>query len=142
MQHEDREAKGSYSKEDFIKRIRTSLAGRAAEIVYYGEKDGYTTGASGDLQSATNLATAMLCSYGMDEEFGLAVVSADTAYDALSGEVRARVNAILKEELKNTVAMIEKNRAGIDALVRELLTQNHLNGDQITRLLEGVVVTE
>ena len=142
MQHEDREAKGSYSKEDLIKRIRTSLAGRAAEIVYYGEKDGYTTGASGDLQSATNLATAMLCSYGMDEEFGLAVVSADTAYDALSGEVRARVNAILKEELKNTVAMIEKNRAGIDALVRELLTKNHLNGDQITRLLEGIVVID
>ena len=142
MQHEDREAKGSYSKEDLLKRIRTSLAGRAAEIVYYGNEDGYTTGASGDLATATRVATSMLCSYGMDEAFGLAVVNADTAYDALAGDVRARVNAILEEELKNTVAIIEKNRAAIDALVHELLTKNHLNGEQITRLLEPIVVTE
>ena len=141
MQHEDRESKGSYSKEDLLKRIRTSLAGRAAEMVYYGA-DGYTTGALGDLETATRLATSMLCSYGMDDSFGLAVVYPDTAYDALSGEVRSRVNAILSEELSKTVAIIEKNRAGIDALVGELLTKNHLNGEQITRLLEPIVVTD
>ena len=142
MQHEDREAKGSYSKEDLLSRIRTSLAGRACEIVYYGDKDGYTTGASGDLASATRVATSMLCTYGMDDTFGLAVVNPETAHDALSGEVRARVNAILAEELEKTVAIIAKNRAAIDALVHELLTKNHLNGEQITRLLEPIVVTE
>jgi ATP-dependent Zn protease len=142
MQHEDREAKGSYSKEDLLSRIRTSLAGRAAEIVYYGEDGGYTTGASGDLASATRVATSMLCTYGMDDTFGLAVVNPETANDALSGEVRARVNAILDDELKKTVRMIEKNRAAIDALVQELLTKNHLNGEQITRLLEPIVVTD
>ena len=142
MQHEDREAKGSYSKEDLLSRIRTSLAGRAAEIVYYGEDGGYTTGASGDLQTATRVATAMLCSYGMDKTFGLGVVNAETANDALSGEVRKRVNDILEEELKATVAIIAKNRVAMDALVNDLLTKNHLNGDQITRILESTVVTD
>ncbi|MBR2986856.1 MAG: AAA family ATPase [Clostridia bacterium] len=142
MQHEDREAKGSYSKEDLLQRIRTSLGGRAAEIVYYGEEDGYTTGASGDLATATRVATAMLCSYGMDETFGLAVVQPETASDALSGEVRERVNVILAEELKRTVALIAKNRVAMDALVNALLTQNHLNGEGITRILESTVVTD
>ncbi|MBQ7365173.1 MAG: AAA family ATPase [Clostridia bacterium] len=142
MQHEDRESKGSYSKEDLLQRIRTALAGRAAEIVYYGEKDGYTTGASGDLATATRVATAMLCTYGMDKTFGLGVVNAETANDALSAEVRERVNAILDEELRYTVSLIAKNRRAMDALVNALLTKNHLNGEGITAVLEDTVVTD
>ncbi len=142
MQHEDREQKGSYSKEDLLMRIDTALAGRAAEIVYYGEKDGFTTGASGDLVTATRVATSMLCRYGMDERFGLAVVNPETAGDALAGEVRERVNDILAERLENTVALVAKNRAAIDALVEALLTKNHLNGEQITALLEPIAVNE
>ena len=66
---------GIYTKKELLGRICTALAGRAAELVYYGSGEGITTGASGDLEIATNLARYMICSGGMDEETGLAVVS-------------------------------------------------------------------
>ncbi|MBR6825033.1 MAG: AAA family ATPase, partial [Oscillospiraceae bacterium] len=74
MQHADREGKAIYTREELLARIRTSLGGRGAEIVYYGLEDGISTGASGDLASATDLARRLLCNYGMDDAFGLAVV--------------------------------------------------------------------
>ena len=45
--------KGLYTKSELLSRIRTSLAGRASEIVHYGTEEGISTGASGDLHSAT-----------------------------------------------------------------------------------------
>ena len=48
MKHSDTDIGPLQTKEDLISRIRTSLGGRAAEIVYYGEKDGVSTGASGE----------------------------------------------------------------------------------------------
>ena len=55
MQHADQEGKALYTKDELLARIKTSLGGRAAEIVYYGERDGISTGASGDLASATRV---------------------------------------------------------------------------------------
>ncbi|MEG3067043.1 MAG: hypothetical protein RQM95_02095 [Syntrophaceticus schinkii] len=79
MEHTDEDIGPLQTKEALINRIRTSLGGRAAEIVYYGEKDGISRGASGDLESATRLVRAMICSYGMDDEFGMAVMSQEEA---------------------------------------------------------------
>ena len=42
--------------EEMLGMIRTALGGKAAEIVYYGKKDGNSTGASGDLRQATGIA--------------------------------------------------------------------------------------
>ena len=40
-------------------------------MVYYSDKDGISSGASGDLQIDTRLARAMICSFGMDDEIGI-----------------------------------------------------------------------
>ncbi|MBE6974157.1 MAG: AAA family ATPase [Ruminococcaceae bacterium] len=138
MQHGDTEQKGSYSRQDLLDLIRTSLAGRAAEIVYYGPEGGMTTGASGDLASATRRARNMICRYGMSEQFGLAVIDEDIARGGeLADEVRAAVNEILARELENTIALIEANRAAVDALVEALLTKNHLSGDEIDAIFSA-----
>ena len=98
MQHADNEGKAIYTKDELLAKIRTSLGGRASEIVYYGEKDGISTGASGDLEHATATARNLLCRYGMSEEFGLGVVrETDTA---MSPAVRDGVNGILKEQME------------------------------------------
>ena len=136
MQHADQEGKAIFTKEELTKRIRTSLGGRAAEIVYYGPQDGVSTGASGDLASATNLAQKILCVYGMDETFGLAVVDGNAAVNGtMSVEIRASVNRILAEQMNEAIRLISENKDKIDALVEVLLEKNHLNGAQINEIL-------
>lgn len=133
MQHADREGKAIYTRDELLSRIRTSLGGRAAELVYYGERDGISTGASGDLISATNLARQIVCTYGMDEDFGLAVFTSNDG--SMTDEVRSAVNKILREEMKEAVRIISENREKIDVLVERLMTENHLNGAEIEAAL-------
>jgi cell division protease FtsH len=52
----------SSSKEDLLTEIAKGMGGRAAEEIKFGR---LTTGASNDIQQATNLARAMVCQYGM-----------------------------------------------------------------------------
>ena len=129
MQHADQEGKAIFTKDELLAKIRTSLGGRAAEIVYYGEKDGVSTGASGDLVSATRMAQRIICAYGMDETFGLAAMPVET--DAMTPEVRTAVNRILGEQMRDAIQTISENRDKIDALVARLMEKNHLTGPEI-----------
>ncbi len=138
MLHDTDEGKKIFTKEELLSRIRVALGGRAAELVYYGEKDGVSTGASGDLASATGLARQIICTYGMDESFGLAVIDSQAAREGeLSLEVRKAVNQILEKEMNHAIKIIEENRLLIDALVSRLMSDNHLNGDEIQHIFES-----
>lgn len=132
MQHGDNEGKGIFTKDELLAKIRTSLAGRAAEMVYYGEKDGISTGASGDLEYATMLATDMICSYGMTEGFGLAAISPT---QELQSEVRSLINTILRTELEKAIHIIEDNTDATNALVAELVARNQLSGNEIEAII-------
>ena len=134
MQHGDNEGKGSYTKNELLARIRTSLGGRAAELVCYGEEDGNSTGASGDLASATRTAERIICSYGMDEDFGLAVIN--SAAGEMQTEVRDAVNRILAEQMDIAKKLITDNRDKLDNLVNELMAKNHLKGNEIEAILK------
>lgn len=137
MQHDDSEKNKSLTKTDILSLIRTSLGGRAAELVYYGEEDGLTVGACSDLSNATNLARQIICTFGMSEEFGLAVIDKQSAMDGvLSIEIRNAVNAILSEEMAKAKKIIEDNKNAIDALVEKLMSDNHLTGDEIVEVFE------
>ena len=131
MQHAEQEGKNIYTKDELLARIRTSLGGRAAEIVYYGARDGISTGASGDLACATNLARRMVCTYGMDDTFGLAVAE----QDPLTAELRAAINKILKEQMDAAIHLVRENQEKIDSLVEVLMVKNHLNGAEIDQVL-------
>ena len=138
MLHNVDEGKGVYTREELLKMIRTSLGGRAAEIVYYGREDGLTTGASADLVSATRTARHIICTYGMDERFGLAVIDpAAAANGELSRDVRDAVNSILDREMKEAIRIIGENKEKIDALVKELISKNQLSGPEIDRIFKG-----
>ncbi len=136
MRHADKEDKQLYTIDDMLGLIRTSLGGRAAELVYYGERNGVSTGASGDLANATRTAQRMICAYGMDADFGLAVVPTAAITDGpLAVEIRAAVNRILNEQLAEAVRLISENKSKIDALVEALMSRNHLNGVEIDEIL-------
>ena len=134
MQHADREGKGVYTKEELLASIRTALGGRAAELVCYGNEGGLTTGASGDLAAATRTAERMICDFGMDALFGLAVASEEEKR-AMYPEIRKRLNEVLEGALSDAVALIEKRRATLDALAAALLERNHLRSDELAAIL-------
>ena len=138
MQHDDHEDKPISTRENLLARIRTALGGRAAELCYYGNEDGISTGASGDLETATRVAQSMLCYYGMTDEFGLAVVDPDHQNgNSLAPAVHDAVNRILTEQMEQAVTLIRENKKAVDALVEALMQHDHLTGDEIGSILSA-----
>lgn len=86
-----------HTKQELLNKIKTALAGRAAEIVCYGKEGRISTGASGDLKSATDTAVRMLNRYGRNEKFGLAVIDQDQASDSAAQLLQSQVNDLLKK---------------------------------------------
>ena len=136
MEHDISEDAPLKTKNELIGRLRTALGGRAAELVYYGETDGVSTGAAGDLESATQIARAMICSYGMDEKIGYASLSEREATQGpLAEKITTRVSAVIGEELAEAVGIIGKNKPAIDRLVQALLDKNRLDKAEMEALL-------
>ena len=138
MQYNE-EDKFSYTKKELLERIRCSLGGRAAELVYYGEEEGLTTGASADLYSATRNAESIICTYGMDEQIGLVssrALEGDVEYKSL---VRRRINEILSQELEIAKQLISDNKEAVDALVSALIKKTYLKGDEIDAIFKAHV---
>ena len=135
MQSESGEKTPSYSKQDLLWRIRTCLAGRAAEIVFYGEEAGTNTGVSSDLESATNMALQMICRYGMSGT-SLLSLSPDVILNSPMGEkVLIETQQILEQEMQNTIELIQKGRDKMEALVKVLLEKNQLMANEIDAIL-------
>jgi ATP-dependent Zn protease len=139
VQYEDREDQLLYTVQELRQRIRVSLGGRAAEIVYYGEEAGLSTGASGDLQSATKLARQLICQYGMDPDFGMAVINPqEDPSGAMAAQIREAVNRILNEELAAAIQIIREKKAVMDALTQQLLERNHISGSQLREFFTDI----
>lgn len=136
MQHDSQEDKGSYTKKELLDRVRTSLAGRCAEMVYYGDEDGISTGASGDLRQATQTITNMICYYGMDEKLGMSSLDVEQIKgSAYYMQIISRVNEILSEQLEVTKRIIQANKHAIDNLVCALMEENSLKQKEIDDIL-------
>lgn len=135
MLHGDNENRGSYTKSMLLNRIRTALGGRASELVFFGEKEGLTTGASGDLRTATDIAKSIVCNYGMDENIGLAVIhEKELSTGVMAQQVRNAVNSILQKELDAAKEILSNNRVAVEKIVEELLHKNYMTSNEIDRV--------
>jgi len=124
------------TEEDFRGSIRVSLAGRASEIVFFGEDKGINCGASGDLRNASSIAINMVSKLGLTKG-NLIVVPKDVVTNSslLSSELIGKANDILLCELENSKKIIEDNKETIDALAKQLLLKNHLTGEEILKII-------
>lgn len=126
------ENKGSYSKKDLLEKITVALGGRAAELIYYGDEEGLTTGPSGDLQTATSIVYRMICNYAMYEEITQGVIP-DSYRD--STEIKELASKVLKEQLALAMEIIKNHCEIFDVLVDELMNKTHLNRKELGDLL-------
>lgn len=132
MEHSDTEQTPIKTRAELLGSIRTSLGGRAAELVYYGEEEGLSTGAASDLEHAARLASAMLLQYGMEGSMGLAALGgAEALHGPMAEVIVDHVSKLLESQMKDTIRMIEQGRAQIDKLVEALLDKNKLTREEM-----------
>jgi cell division protease FtsH len=138
----------SYSKEYLLGQIAIMMGGRIAEDVFLGS---ITTGASNDIERATELARAMVCEYGMSDlgplTFGKKEeqiflgreiaqhrdFSEDTAI-----KIDQQVKQIVTEQYDRAQKLIEENRETMIRLSETLLERESLDGVQIRRIVAGL----
>ena len=119
--------------------LKTLVGGRAAEAVVFGVQ---TTGASNDIQRATNLARAMVTQYGMSEKLGLMSTASvqnqyldGQAYMDCSQTAAAEVDNEVKEMLERAYAdarqLLTDNRALLDEISEFLLVKETITGDEL-----------
>lgn len=137
MQHGNSEDTPSRTREDLLARIRTSLAGRAAEMVFYGKEKALNTGAYGDLQNATHYAFHLICSYGMEEGQLIFLTKEEIFKSSLAEKYVAMVNKLLDEQMKETIRLIEDGKDTIQRIADELVKNNHLTGEEFKNLMEN-----
>ena len=137
MQHSNQEDTPEYTREELIGRIRTCLAGRAAEAVFFGKEKSLNTGASSDLENATNYAWSIICRYGMEEDQLIVLKKDEILNSPMASEYVKRVNDLLKAEMAETVKLIEKSKETIQAIADVLIKENKLTGAEFEGLMRG-----
>ncbi|HPY49839.1 MAG TPA: AAA family ATPase [Sedimentisphaerales bacterium] len=135
------------TKEDLLRDIRISMAGRAAELVCYGPDAGLSIGVGapraiggggGDLPNASQRAIQMVRVYGMDEEIGqlaLDELSVENSQRPLAEQTLMLAERIVSEQLDVARRLIETHRDEFDRLVDALVKHNRLDEAQLTELL-------
>ena len=118
-----------------LARLTVSLAGRAAEERLLGGE--HTQGASGDLQAATRLATAMVTEYGMTD-FGFAQLDADTM--RVGGQVAAQAHGhvakLLADAHRRATDLLDAHPAELAALATALLAEETLPAARVRQIVE------
>jgi ATP-dependent Zn protease len=126
----------SYTKDMLIGQIRTMLAGRAAEQIFYGKDKSLNTGASSDLEQATQCALQIVCRYGMMDGQLMVFKKNEILNSALAPRYVDQINAILNDEMAYTLSELTKNKECIEKVANELLAYNHLTGEEFAKLME------
>jgi cell division protease FtsH len=117
--------------------LAVAMAGRAAEELVYGAA--YTQGASGDLRSATDLATRMAAEFGMSELVGPVHISEDDRRHGESADlVRRAVRQLLVEALDDARRLVVEHRELLTAIADALLEDETLDAAELTAIRERV----
>ncbi len=138
------EEKYLMSKEEILDQITTYLAGRAAEEVIFHTA---TTGASNDIEKATELARNMVAQYGMSEKFDMVgLESIQNKYldgrnvkncaETTSAEIDEEVLHIIKQCHKKAIELLEQNQNALHNIAKFLLEKETITGKEFMNLLE------
>lgn len=141
------------SRSELLARIITTLAGRAAEQVVFGDPE-VTTGASNDLQQVTNLARQMVTRFGMSSIGPIALEDENTNQVFLGGgttqgteyaeniadRIDEQVCKIVNYCEQKAIEIILDNRVIIDLVVEKLLDAETIDGHEFRQIVSKYTV--
>jgi cell division protease FtsH len=125
------------------------MGGRAAESIVFGS---ITSGASNDIEQATNLAKNMITRYGMSEKFGpMGLATIENQYlsgnarlecsDVTAAQIDEEVKKMLAESYETARSLLLENREVMDKLAEFLIEKETITGKEfmkIFRELKGI----
>ena len=135
------------SKKELLDTITCYMGGRTAEELFF---DDITTGASGDIQSATRIAKDMVTVYGMsdlgpiqydsgnDSVFlGRDYASPSNASSQVAFEIDTEVRKIIDECHNKAKKIIQKNKKDLIKIAEELIVRETLTAEEIDEIIKG-----
>ncbi len=143
----------SLSKKHLESQISSLFGGRIAEELIYG-KDSVTTGASNDIERATDIARNMVTKWGLSDRLGPLTYSEDEGEVFLGRSVTQHKNLgddtarIIDEEIRSlidanyerAVALLKEHLEVLHAMTDALMKYETIDAGQIDALMAGKVV--
>ncbi|WP_413678372.1 ATP-dependent zinc metalloprotease FtsH [Prochlorococcus sp. MIT 0916] len=141
------------SKEDLQGQIATLLGGRSAEEIIFGK---ITTGASNDLQRATDLAEQMVGTYGMSDILGPLAYDKQGGGQFLGGNNNPRrelsdataqaidkeVRSLVDDAHENALNILKNNLSLLEDISQKILEKEVIEGDELKEMLSSSVMPE
>ena len=136
------------TKGQFEDMLATALGGRVPEEIKFTE---VTTGASNDLEHATNIARSMVTKYGMSEKLGLRTfgkkeelvflgkeISEQRDYsDKVAEEIDQEVDNLIKKAYTKAKKILRDNKVKLDQIARYLVENETVEGKPLEDLFES-----
>lgn len=130
------------TKSHFLDELIVLCGGRVAEKIHTGE---LSTGAAQDIRQATDVARAMVCSYGMSDKFGFQSFTEPNSFSAaelppaFSEETSRLIDAEVASLITNAYAeaerLIDENRDKLATLAAKLLEKETMDAKEVEELL-------
>lgn len=136
------------SRNQMRENIVMLLGGRAAEEIFL---DDICTGASNDIERATNTARNMVTKYGFSSKLGTVVYGSDNDEiflgkdyghtrnysEAVAAQIDEEVKNIIEKSYEDCIAILKANADKIERLAEYLLEHEKINGEDFERLMKG-----
>lgn len=134
------------SRQELKDRISVLLGGRTAEIIKYGD---VTTGASNDLERATQTARQMVTQFGMSDKLGLVTlgrkqhevflgrdIMEDRNYsEEIAYAIDQEVRCIIDESFERAKSILTEHREQLESITQLLLEKEVLEREELAELL-------
>lgn len=148
MQQLPEDDKHTYSKSYWLDQIAVFFGGRVAEKLVF---DDMNTGASSDIERATQIVRRMVCEWGMSERLGPVHYASKEEHVFLGREIGkprehsehtqvnidAEVKRILEEQCAVAHKLLEENLETLHNLAKAVLEKETLNSEEIDRIIRG-----
>jgi len=130
-------------QDELLDRLAVLLGGRAAEHLTFGQ---FSTGASNDLERATDIARRMVCEFGMAAGIGpVAFVRPQgrrtrdsepaAASEQVNSQIEAEVHALLAGAFDRACQLLSQRRSTLERLANALLTQGSVDRQELLELM-------
>ena len=138
----------SWHKNECKQKLAMTMAGKAAEILKWGEED-VSNGPSGDIQQASSLARAMVMRWGMSDKIG--DIDYQAAHEGYAGgniggfSISTKTKELIEQEVKKLIddgyaqalTILKKKKKEFERLAQGLLEYETLTGDEINKIIKG-----
>ena len=116
-----------------LDRIAVLMGGRAAESIAFKS---VTTGATNDIEVATEIAKRMVCEWGMNETLSPICLKAPYSENTAK-DIDRQVYDIVIGQYNRAVRIIEESSTALENLATTLLKNETINGDEARKIVEN-----